>query len=334
MDSLTKYQHEVLELLLKGFDSTMIASKLHRSENRIKNVRNSLLEIFEAKTTIGMIVEAAKYGFLDSILKQSTKYSAWHKNDYLPMNEAVVLYSVLSGKTNSEISDELGHSRRRVNSYRSNIQRKWKIKSNVDLVVQSIKKRYLVLVPIALQLNINEHEKIWNLFQESIKADEKISYRRIYTTSLGFPPMSRRLLTVRQREILKMRIEGHNNKDISTILGIGVISVSNYFIAAKDRLNVSTVSEIVMKAISMNIVGHNEVEIEEKQTIDNKELTILLMLFESLNYKQIGEVLNKNPRMIAKMVNQRKIKWNVATVEGLLFEGLKRGEITWDMLIL
>lgn len=333
MYSLTKQQFEVLNLILNGFETTEIASKLHRTEKSIDNARSFLLQTFNSRTTIGMIVEAMKYGFLNcSINLFENKPVLKTKQDFLSLSEATVLFEILSGKTSSEIANHLNCSKTHVDVQRANISRKWKVTSKVDFVKKAYRKNYLIISPTGVILNPDNKDAIWRTFKNYIKIDDMPEFRPIFKISYSFPRYAENNLSIIQQKILKMRFEGRTNDEIGVELKISKKTVSNYFMDAKKQLKAVTETDLMIKSISMGIISIHPVHNYKLKKFSDQEFTLLLFLFESLSYQEIAHLLNVSTTKISSMVRRMKSERNVNTISGLLLETLKRGEINLDMI--
>lgn len=332
MASLTRNQHDVLRLLLNGMNTSEIATQIHRSERAINNVRSTLLEIFEAKTTIGLIVEAIKYGFLDAKLYKLVQSHVDNKNDILSMQEASVLFEILSGKTNPQIAQTFSLSKHMVQYHRANVTRKWRVSSKADLVIKAILKKYLILTPVNFDVNPEQKSEIWSMFHDSIKITDMQEYRRIYSISYSFPKTHRKCLTPRQLEVFQLKVMGYSDEAVSSQMDVSEAAVRNYYRIVKDQLSIDTPGKLILKAITMRLITMPILEPNKQRTLSNPELILLLLLFESLSFEEISATMRRSVDELMEMVEHRKNDWKVSTIEGLLYEGLKRGEISLDML--
>ena len=62
------------------------------------------------------------------------------------------------------------------------------------------------------------------------------------------------LLTDREKEILQLLAEGRSNKDVATVLGVGVSTVETHRMNLMQKLNLHSTAEIVLYAVRKRII--------------------------------------------------------------------------------
>ena len=101
---------------------------------------------------------------------------------------------------------------------------------------------------------------------------------------------------------------------------------------AKKKLEVRTISDLIIKSLALGIITILPRPKQTIKTLTQFELSILLLLAESLSYKQISDVQKTNTYVVLQVVTKLKSEWNTKTIEGLIVEALNRGEISLDMI--
>lgn len=83
------------------------------------------------------------------------------------------------------------------------------------------------------------------LLKNKIEEESPSNHRRIY---------SKLSLTLREKEILRLLVAGHENHKIAEQLHLGYNTVRNYRARIFDKLEVSSISELINKALTQGLV--------------------------------------------------------------------------------
>ena len=333
MEQITTRESEILNLILRGFETPEIKKKMGIGEATVQSIRTCLLKKFKSKTTIGMIVQALKYGFMsESIELFKSEYDYIRESDYLTLNEVVVIHAVLNGRTSRQIGRELSLTVRTIEGHRQKVNEKWGVDSKVDLVLKADQKGYLSLASYNEDLNIHDQDQVWAAFKKSLKLVKSNKYHPVYKISFSHPNYTGLTLSKQLRKVLKLRLSGVSNTEISEQIGVQLFTVQRYMTKAKKKLEVRTISDLIIKSLALGIITILPRPKQTIKTLTQFELSILLLLAESLSYKQISDVQKTNTYVVLQVVTKLKSEWNTKTIEGLIVEALNRGEISLDMI--
>jgi DNA-binding NarL/FixJ family response regulator len=83
------------------------------------------------------------------------------------------------------------------------------------------------------------------LLKNKIEAASPADHRRVY---------SKLSLTIREKEILRLLVAGHENHKIAEQLHLGYNTVRNYRARIFDKLEVNSISELISKALTQGLV--------------------------------------------------------------------------------
>lgn len=332
MDSLTNVEAKVLRLILRGLGSQEIADRTNRSVRTIDGTRGRLLQKFNQSTTIGMIVEALKYGFLkDSMELYFNGGNCREDRDYLTPHEYAVLHELLSGKKTNQIAKSLRLERRGVEHHRAMIKEKWEIDSPVDLVLKAIQKGYVNISASVTNLSKEDTQNIWESFHESLKVDRFKNTIPLYFLNFTYPKYSNIRLSKPQREVLFLRLNGKSNSDIAREMEIAVKSVARHFYNAKNKLGAKTTGNLIAKSIEFGIISVIPPRFRNN-SLDEFEMPTIILLSDSMTVPQIARAMSTDSKIINNTIVRLKKRYEVKTIEGILVNALRQGEINSDYL--
>lgn len=327
MDVLTPREANVLRLILKGLDNATMSERLGKSIRTIEGVRRELSKRFNAHTTLGLIMESMQYGFLtESIDEYFASGKHLESSEYLTVHEHAVLQEMLAGKTTPEIAKNLKMTRRSVDYYRANINRKWAVDSPVDLVLKAIQKSYVKVFAITTELEIGDTQKVWDAFQTSMKIDHLKNIEIIYCFAFSYPHYFEKQLTRAQREVVYLRLHGKSNAHIAAMMKISEKSVIRHFSHARTRLNAITPGELVKKASGAGAITIIPALYTNK-ILNEIEVSTMILLSDGMEIKHIANAMQTTQDHIKETILDLKTRYNVETIEGVLVSALRKGHI-------
>jgi len=136
--------------------------------------------------------------------------------------------------------------------------------ANLDLLnlfiehfTANIKQSKLLSKAYDFTFNLNNGNESNLKFEEDSNCD-RAEFIRSINPKTSRLQIANKLLSKRQSEILKLVVQGKTIKEISKILNLSPRTVGHYFDTIKDKVNASSRSELIAKAInskSVNLFG-------------------------------------------------------------------------------
>lgn len=329
----TSNQLVVLELILRGYDINEIPAQLNRSIKMVEIHVQNLREIFHSNTIIGMIVESARYNFLYDHLSAFRENGILiHRNDVLDDLEKDILHEILKGNKNKEIAKTMDMSVRQVEHYRGKVYSKWAVDSKVDLVIKAITKNYLKMELITPLIDANDKDEVLNMYLRKPKASKIIPAKYKLLTS----EPSRAILNLSQEQfsITKLLLAGKNMDQISRSLQIGRKRAEREYGVIMDIWNVQNAIEFVLRCVRSGVVVVDNWQDYRIKTLTDEQVSVILKVASISVWNRVEKIRIKgvSTERAEMIVKDLLSLWKVSSIEGLLVQALRRGDLDFATL--
>lgn len=318
-------EKDVLYLLMDGLKRSEIA--VHMGI-RHDSVNKKIMELKRKLNTSNLPETLVKAICLDNELKEQAELKAEATLEKLggtiSLNvlEKTFLIETLNGKKVIEIAKDLNCDTLELSLIRHRLRRRLAIRNDAEFVLRAIATGLLQfeLNSIPVQAIRNDDGALWEYFQEYLRSKKDTNY--LYAPVFSHKIKALIDISPEYIQIVQLRVLGYSNLEIANMTGCTRQTISRKVTEIKRKYKQRTALELVLWAVNNELI-----KLQGELTKDSVPARSQMILEKIQNGKRVTEIaseMNVKPASINGSLAYLKKKWEVKTLEAVLFQWLLR----------